>query len=422
MNHARKCPLETLAFDMFFLNNGDEEKDVEDHGRDDWGGKLFRYREKRYGAYHARNFLFGMAKYWIEEYHIDGFRIDEFKGINNWDFIRDFRNFCWLVHQAAFPGRPFIVIAEDSWRRPEITQDFGRGKIVDTIWDFDFRDELRRLVSNRIYTSFGQPSRSDRVRAMITGTLCWNDISKRWRDNGFSDLAQRVIYNTSHDVEDWHEQRILPYFIDLMKGRWQNWNHDQADKNLHLYALEEALDGVSLALEQVFATFALTLTAPGIPMFLAGEEFGDLHDLDHSNWKKKMSDPIDWRRAEYIGHKELLWRTRQLVMLRASHRALHRNEVEFFGLDRGFHPTFDDNGGIRVFAYCRTGGKPIGSPGQVVVIANCGGHDFPEFRIEWPWGGMILTEKGGINQPPPTIFEHHARLALRPYQVRVFAM
>jgi 1,4-alpha-glucan branching enzyme len=418
---------------MFFLENGEEEKDPQGHGRNDWGGKLFRYREKRYDAYHARSFHFSMAEYWIKEYHIDGFRIDEFKGIDNWDFIRDFRNHSWRVHQAAFPGRPFIVVAEDSWRRPEITQDLGRGKTVDAMWDFDFRDELRRLAGNRIYTSLGQASRLERVRAMITGNRCWDDMGKRWRqrwvgdnqwvDTGFEDMAQRVIYNTSHDVERWHEQRILPYFIDELKWDWSHWNHDQADKNLHLKALQQAHNDVLVAFEQVYATFALMLTAPGIPMFLAGEEFGDLHDIDHSNWRKKMSDPIDWRRAQDPGHKELRARVKELVWLRRRHSALHRNEVEFFGLDGdtwGFCPGFDENDGLRVFAYCRTGGQPLGSPQQVVVVANCGRHDFSEFKTDWPWGDMILAESGGSNQPLPSVVGHQAKLALRPYQVRVF--
>ena len=88
-----------------------------------------------------------MAAFWIKEYHIDGFRIDEFKGIENWDFLREFRTNAWRVQQRNFPNRPFIVIAEDSGRRPEAAQDIASGgKVTDAIWDFDFRDELRPTV------------------------------------------------------------------------------------------------------------------------------------------------------------------------------------------------------------------------------------------------------------------------------------
>ena len=45
-----------------------------------------------------------MAAFWIKEYRIDGFRIDEFKGIENWDFLREFRNRAWNMHLGDVPG------------------------------------------------------------------------------------------------------------------------------------------------------------------------------------------------------------------------------------------------------------------------------------------------------------------------------
>ncbi len=429
MNHSKKCPLEELAFDMFYLRSGEEEPDSQGKARNGWGGRLFRYREPRYGTYHARDFHFDMAEYWIKEYHIDGFRIDEFKGIDNWDFIQQFRNHCWKIHQETFPDRPFIIIAEDSWRRPEITQDQGNGKITDAIWDFDSRDEIRRIVGDRLYTRWGDPSRSERVKALVKGTRLWDEGSKSWRkcyknghwvETGFTDMAQRIIYNTSHDVEDPNEQRILPYIIEKMKPQWNHWNSAQADKNINLDALSQAWEGTQQAFEQVFTTFALIMTIPGIPMFLSGEEFGDLHDLDPKDWRLKMLDPVDFHRAEAAGHKELLGRVKQLIRLRTSHKALHRNEVEFFGLNNGFHPLFDKDEGERVFAYCRTGGQPLGSSDQVIVVANCGKHDFPSFEIEWPWNDATLNEHGGINQTLPIISNSKAKLTLHPYQIRIF--
>ena len=194
-----------------------------------------------------------MAEFWINTYHIDGFRIDEFKGINNWDFIREFRNCAWQNHQKAFPGRPFIVIAEDSGRHPEITQHLdGEDPTVDAIWDFDFRDELRRLVDMSIKTENGHTP-SERVQSLVIGDRLWNDWQKNWREGqllkdgrgivGFTDLTQRIVYNTSHDVEGQLEQRLVPYF-------------------------NTSPDFASYAYDLAFAAFALTLTAVGIPMFL----------------------------------------------------------------------------------------------------------------------------------------------------------
>jgi 1,4-alpha-glucan branching enzyme len=430
MNHSRGCPLEGLARDMFYLADPADERGADGEPRNAWGGALFRYRQQAFGAYHARNLQLGMAEFWIKEFHVDGFRIDEFKGIDNWDFIRAFRDRAWQVQQATFPGRPFIVIAEDSWRRPHITQDLGGGKTVDAAWDFDFRDEVRRLAANHIQTAFGEPSRAERVRALISGRRVWDDGRRGFRQRaqgagtvevGFDDMAQRIAYVTSHDVENFAEQRLYPFFVEMLQSTWRSAPPPGAEPRVDVAALEEARAGLATAFAQIHACFALMLTTVGIPMFLAGEEFADLHDLPHDDWRLKMSDPVDWQRAALPGHTELRARVRELVRLRGRHRALQRNEVEFFGMAGGFHPAFDGNDGPRVFAYCRSAGQPLGSPGQVIVVANAGPDDFPGFTLAWPWGATPLVESGGVGQPLPAVNGTQADLALRPFQVRVLS-
>ena len=396
MNHAKKCPLADLAFDSFFLRDGAEERDSNGDPRPGWGGDIFRYRHPSGRPQPARDFHLGVAEFLIREFHVDGFRLDEFKGIDNYEFVQDFTDAAHRIHQQAFPGRPFIVIAEDSWRRAPITTARGyRGRrVVDSMWDFDFRDTVRRLVSDTLHTAWGQPSRSELARALLT-------------TGKFEDMAQHVTYSTSHDVEADHEQRLYSYFMESLAAR------------------APRADDLSLvALDLVHSTLALTLTAAGIPMFLAGEEFADAHDTDRRNWRHKMSDPVDWWREGEAGRRELLDRVRDLVWLRTAHPALHRNEVEFFGFggrSLGFHPTFDENGGERLFAYCRSAGQPAGAGGQVIVVVNGGGQDYPLVWVDWPWGyRTTLRERGGIQQPMPFVDGGRARLGLRPFQVRVF--
>ncbi len=91
------------------------------------------------------------------------------------------------------------------------------------------------------------------------------------------------------------------------------------------------------------------------------------------------------------GNAALLQNVTKLVQLRGSHPALQRNEVTCFY----FHPRFDNNVAPRVFAYCRTNGQALGTPGQVVVVANMGPDSFPTYNIPgWPWQGAALTEVG----------------------------
>ena len=427
MNHSKKCPLEQLAFDWFYIDPSREEFFADGSKRDDWGGKVFRYRNPANGSYMAREFHYQVAEYWVREYHIDGFRIDEFKGINNWDFIREFRYRALRAHYQLFADtRPFIVVAEDSWRRANATSgayfttgaDLSTLRTTDAIWDFDFQAELRRLVSNTMSTQFGQPGRHERVQAMLQGDRLWD--GSKWREFGFADLSQRVTYCTSHDVENSNDRRLYSFYLDLVKSGW-----DAARQSYNLDAANVPEFEV-LAREMLVSSFALMLTCRGLPMFLAGEEFADLHDVEPWDWRRKMSDPIDWYRRLLPGHSRVLKRAQELIALRtdAGSGVLQRNELEFFGMNGiapGFQADFDDNGGGRVFAYCRTGGQKLGSAGQIVAVANLGWQVYPQFKLNWPWpAAMSIHEYGGNDQPLPKVQTGEAELELSRFQVRVF--
>ena len=423
MNHARGCPLESLADSTYFLKHGDEEG-----GRPDWGGRIFRFRSAAPdGRYPAREFHYLMAEYWVRVYHIDGFRIDEFKGIDHWEFVQAFRDRAWAAHQTMFPDRPFIVVAEDSWRRVEITHDRrdnpnGR-RVVDSIWNFAFRDECRRMLGDRIFTRWGEPSRRERILAAISGRRLWDEWDRSFRP-GAGDMAEVVNYITSHDVEEEGEERLMNYvFGDVLRHRGLGSGEVEEVRALingMVSASPEIRAAHAEALNRVGSGFALLLTSVGIPMFLAGEEFAEVHDLDHRDWRLKMSDPVDWRRARQPGHHALLDRVRDLIHLRTSASSLQRNEIDLFYA----HPTIDDDEGVRVFAYCRTGGRPLGSHDQVVVTANCGPHDFPHFAIPWRWADpATVTERGAPMSGSPLRSrpdQRQATVSLGPFQVRVF--
>lgn len=440
MNHARGCPLQRLADRWFFIDPSQEP------GRgDDYGGRMFGYREPVDGQHWARALHLDVARFWIDEYHVDGFRIDEFKGIDNWEFIQQFRDAAWAHFRDRFPDRPFIVIAEDSWARSEVTDDApgnpGGRRVVDAVWDFTYRWDARNLLLDHVVTHWGQPSRRERITAVVSGRQRGLDGPL---PGGFQDLARAVGYITSHDVEHDHERRFVNHVVlsllgdrgplgpalpkerefelvqevaaafradpgrpDGMAGPWS------AAIGLTAAA---ARDVFRAALDRARSAHALLLTSANIPMLLAGEEFGDIHDTNHAVWQLKMSDPVDWYRMEHEGHRQLAEAVSDLVHLRAGHPALHRNEVELFHV----HPTIDDPGGARVFAYCRTAGRPLGEGGQVVVIANLADHDYPEYRVPWPWD-HAGTERGrpdGVD-PLRSGDDGWASVRLAPFMVRV---
>jgi 1,4-alpha-glucan branching enzyme len=414
---APKCPLTALASQWFY--------EPASAGRQNWGQNLFRFNTPAYGNYFAaREFLCEMAEFWVSEYHVDGFRIDDFADINNWDFVQEFRNRATGKNEAFFPGKPFLVVAEDSYRRFVTTADDpgnpGGLRVVDAIWNFGYRDEIRRLVTNAINTVWGQPSRSARVGRLISKDGIWNDWNHAF-DAGYADMACSVSYITSHDVAD--GPRLMnvilgPMLRDMNAGDGGVQNVRNAVDSAYVSSNQEMNAAVQSALNRVFGAFAILMTSVGIPMWLAGEEFGDVHDTDYVDVNAKQQDPVQWNRAVFPGNAELKTNVSKLIRLRTSHPALQRNEVEFFY----FHPQFDDNDGPRVFAFCRSGGRPPGGSGQVIVIANMGAESFASYIIPaWRWGGSALTEIGYPNSAPDyNPMTGSLSLSLKSFEARVF--
>jgi len=413
-----KCPLGTLASQWFY--------EAQSYGRQDWSQDLFHFSSPSYGSYFAaREFLCEMAEFWVSQYHVDGFRVDDFADINNWDFVQEFHDRATAQSNALFPNKPFLVVAEDSNRNFISTSDDpnnpGGLKVVGAIWNFGYRDEVRRLVTDSIATNWGQPSRSDRVQHLVSKDGVWNALPQSF-DPGYADMACSVDYITSHDVEG--VPRLMNVFLGPMlqaaglgDGGVQNvrWAVDTADSSPNP-ALRPV---VQAALQRVFGAFAILLTSVGMPMFLAGEEFGDVHDTDYNDVNEKQQDPVQWNRAAFRGNAELLANVSKLVRLRTSHPALQRNEVDFFY----FHPQFDNDASPRVFAYCRSQGLPLGSPGQVIGIANMGAQAFPNYDLPgWRWGASALTETGYANSAPTyNPMAGSLNLSLNAFQARVFS-
>jgi 1,4-alpha-glucan branching enzyme len=410
------CPLGSLASTWFMAPPGDK-------GRNGWGQHLFLYDTPAYGGYYAaREFLCQMAEFWVNEYHIDGFRIDDFPDIANWDFVQQFHDRATAASTTAFPNKPFLVIAENSNRQFATTvaaagNPNGR-KIVDAIWNFGFQQEVRLLATGTLSTSFGQASRTLRVQHFLSKDGVWNGLTQSF-DPGYADMACSVNYATSHDVQG------NPRMVDLILGPMlqQNGLGDGGYLNVKA-AIDSPWNNtvatvVSTALNRVFGVFALIMTSVGMPMFLAGEEFGDVHDTDYNNVDAKQQNPVQWQRASYSANAALQARVADLIQLRTSSPALQRNEIAFFY----FHPAFDDANGTWVFGYARTNGALLGSTGQIIVLANMCAQAFGSFTFPaWPWGGRSLREIGygsGVFSCDPN--SSALNVSLDAFQVRVFA-
>ncbi|HTB79937.1 MAG TPA: hypothetical protein VK717_03520 [Opitutaceae bacterium] len=205
---------------------------------------------------------------------------------------------------------------------------------LDGLWHQSFKDYLRMALIGRNHEN--ESTFEATVRKAID---C--------RAFGYTDLAQAVIYLTSHDVEGYRNERLYNFFL-----------------NNGLSATADLEKRVKLA-------FACLLTAVGVPMILAGDEFADQHDLFGANGQVtqdggKQVDPVNFTRLGDDWRARINLYVSRLVGWRTQSDALAVNDVNFIHVD------FNDN--KRVLVWQR---GVAGADEQVVVVANFSDYATP---------------------------------------------
>jgi 1,4-alpha-glucan branching enzyme len=353
MAFGTRAPLENINFDDFHIDpqRSPEDPDTQQSSgqgrRDAFGGTLWRYGH-HVSAYDpldgttrdlvpARQLMKAYLLRWMTDFAVDGIRMDSVNNVANWDFVQEYKD---LARQSwegrgGFADR-FIVVGEElSVPKALLTQNR-----LDGLWNEDFKRMVRNAILGR--SDDKEPSFEDSIRKMIDCRLL-----------GFSDGAQAVNYVGSHDVEGFRNERLFNFL--------QN-------------------NGVVFTEERIKLAFACLLTAVGVPMIFAGDEFADEHDLSVSN-PPKQRDAVNYERLEEPFRRRVFDYVAKLVKFRTSDEALSGNDTEFI------HADFDD--GKRVVVWRR--GRP-GSASQVVVVANFSdfvtantGSPGAEYRVpNWP--------------------------------------
>lgn len=295
--------------------------------RDGFGGDLWKYNYwvttydpvsgETVPLVPARQLMLAYVTRWMRDFRADGLRLDSVNNVASWDFLQSFtataRNL-WRNHwndQAA--DERFLVVGEDL----SVPLDLVRQHRLDGLWNELFKRKIRAAVLGHAENEAS--SFEWTVRSLIDCRLV-----------GFADGTQAVNYITSHDVGGYGNERIYNYLIN---------------------------NGVYQTEQRIKLAFVCLLTAVGIPMILAGDEFADQHDL--SIERSKQQDPVNYDRLAEPWRGRVFEYVARLVHLRTSSPALAVNDTNFLHVD------FD--AGKRVLVWQR---GTLGSADVVVVVAN----------------------------------------------------
>jgi 1,4-alpha-glucan branching enzyme len=296
------------------------------------GGLVFDY-----GKPEVRDFLIQNAKFFLDEYRIDGLRYDQVSVIDHDGAPHGWR-FCQDLTSTLRYHKPGVLDKAEYWGvNPHVVMPVPAGAGFDTTLTDGLRIAIRDVIAHA-----SEPDE----RPLNMGGLA----RSLWPE-GFSEPWQFVQGPENHDIVYQGREQRLPRLGDPSNPR--SW----------------------FARSRARVATGIGLTAPGIPMLFMGQEF-----LEDRQW----SDNVDLH-AELLlhwagledGDRQMLDHlrfTRELLALRWQQPALR---------GQGFRVVHADDGD-RVLAFQRW---VEGHGHDIIVVAHLGNAHRFGYRIGFPAGG-----------------------------------
>ncbi|HEY0720093.1 MAG TPA: 1,4-alpha-glucan branching protein GlgB [Gammaproteobacteria bacterium] len=302
----------------------------------DWGTLIFNY-----GRNEVRNFLIASALYWLDEFHIDGLRVDAVAsmlyldysrqagdwlpnvhgGRENIEAIEFLRELNALVHEE-FPGA--LTMAEESTAWPGVSRPAWSGGLGFSMkWNMGWmHDTLSYMHKDPIH-------RRHHHNHLTFGLLYA--------------FSENFILPFSHD-EVVHMKRSL---LDKMPGdEWQRF------ANLRLL-------------------FTLQYTMPGKKLLFMGAEFAQGLEWNHDR-------ALEWHLYDYPLHHGVHTLLSELNLLHVRERALHGHDFDAEGF--AWLDCTDTSHSLLSFVR-RSAGE------TVVVLLNFTPRPRPGYRLGVPDAG-----------------------------------
>ncbi|HEX2493561.1 MAG TPA: 1,4-alpha-glucan branching protein GlgB [Steroidobacter sp.] len=290
----------------------------------EWGTKIFNY-----GRHEVRNFLIGNALFWLEQYHIDGLRVDavasmiyldyarkqgewtpnQYGGRENLEAIDFLKQLNWTVGHYV-PGA--LMMAEESTAFGGVTRPVHLGGL-----GFHFKWNMGWMNDTLRYMSL-DPLHRRRHHDLITFSFVYA-------------FSEHFILPLSHD-EVVHGKRSL---LDKMPG-------DEWRKLANFRLL-----------------IGYMMMHPGKKLMFMGGEFGQWHE-----WRDY--EDLAWGALQHPHHQQAQSWNRTLNRLYRERPELHASEHS----SDGFRWLEADNRDESVFAFVRQ--RCPGEGGSPLLIAfNC---------------------------------------------------
>ena len=316
----------------------------------DWGTKVFDYAKNE-----VSNFLIANALYWLDEYHIDGLRVDAVASMLYLDYGRQ----------------------DGQW----VPNKYGDNKNLEAI---EFFKHLNSVIRGR----------KDGSIIIAEESTAWPNVTKSPEEDGLG-FTFKWNMGWMHDFLEY--MKLDPYFRKFNHNKMtfgityctsENFilvlSHDEV---VHLKC--SMINKMPGEYEDKFANlkvgYTFMLGHPGKKLLFMGQDFGQFHE-----WDEKVS--LDWYLTKEPFHADLQNYVKGLLTLYHKYPALYRLDEEY----DGFQWINANDGDRSIFSFIRrdeTGKK------NLLFVINFTPMARDDYRVGVPKSGtytLILDNEHGL--------------------------
>ena len=304
----------------------------------DWGTKVFDY-----GKNEVKDFLISNALYWVEQYHVDGLRVDAVASMLYLDYGRQ----------------------EGQW----VPNKYGGNQNLEAI---EFFKHLNTVVQGRNHGAL----------VIAEESTAWPKVTTHPEEDGLG-FTFKWNMGWMHDFLEY--MKLDPYFRKYNHHRMtfgltyftsENYilvlSHDEV---VHLKcSMINKMPGLDQdKFSNLKAGYTFMMGHPGKKLLFMGQDFAQVHE-----WDEKVS--LDWYLADQGDHKELQDYVKDLLHLYKKYPALYRLDNDW----NGFQWINANDGDRSIFSFLRrdeTGKK------NLLFIISFTPVERPDYRVGVPKRG-----------------------------------
>ena len=315
----------------------------------DWGTKVFDYSKNE-----VSNFLIANALYWLDEYHIDGLRVDAVASMLYLDYGRQ----------------------DGQW----VPNKYGDNKNLEAI---EFFKHLNSVIRGR----------KDGAIIIAEESTAWPNVTKSPEEDGLG-FTFKWNMGWMHDFLEY--MKLDPYFRKFNHNKMtfgityctsENFilvlSHDEV---VHLKC--SMINKMPGEYEDKFANlkvgYTFMLGHPGKKLLFMGQDFGQFHE-----WDEKVS--LDWYLTKEPFHADLQNYVKGLLTLYHKYPALYRLDEEY----DGFQWINANDGDRSIFSFIR---RDETQKKNLLFICNFTPVDRDDYRVGVPKRGtytLLLDQEHG---------------------------